>query len=153
MASFAEQITRWAELSRLKGRTVIREIAFSAYEGILYRSPVKDGRFRGSHRIGINRVDTTTLGKKNKGGRAKGAEFRDPPTGAEKAYALEKLAKATWEDEIIISNSLPYAKRLEDGYSKQNGHKPGGIYKDTLEEVRGHLAKKIKEAIGEVHGI
>lgn len=143
--TFAADVAKWAEIAGINGTDVMEKIGQDAYAGLLLRSPVKEGRFRGSWRIGINKLNGYTL-PKGEGGHSQGTEFKDPPNGSETLYMLERTSKIKWADELIISNSLPYAKRLEDGYSKQNGHRPNGILGDAFDELTSGLERSIKNA-------
>lgn len=149
MSSFAEDISKWVKQSEINGGEVIRTIALESYKSLLTLSPVDEGRFRGSWRVGVNRVNGDVLPKGNNG-RAQGMKYKDKPNGAEVAYGLARMTNAGWKDEIILSNSLPYAKRLEDGYSKQTGHRQDGIVGVTYEEARENLTRSIKNAVGAV---
>jgi hypothetical protein len=54
-----------------------------------------------------------------------------------------KIAEANWEDSIFISNNLPYAPKLEKGYSKQA---PQGMMRITFLELRQSIRRLITAA-------
>ena len=132
-------------------------IGFEIYARILLLSPVREGRFRGSNRIGINRRDLSVEPEPEKKtfhevkytastGRAAGAKYGSPPTSSEMGYLNGKMAEAQWEDTLFFTNNLPYAKPLEDGASAQNDNRPDGIYGAAYDEVRSGLQAIIARA-------
>ena len=143
MAEFAADITNWVRKTKLSGAVVMRKLGLDAYRGIMLRSPVDTGRFRASHRIGINQVDTTvepeskTKSKRGIGERLNSDEFR---------RASSKLSGIGWGVTIHITNSLPYAQKLENGSSAQNSNQPDGIYGATFAELRANLEAAIRAA-------
>jgi hypothetical protein len=87
------------------------------------------GQFRANWQCGVGAVNMTII---------------DPP-GSD-AKGRTKVALETWKpgQTIWLTNALPYAKKLEDGYSKQA---PFGMVKLTVNEVGEHLktaARSIK---------
>lgn len=143
MTSFAADISAFCKETKLSGATVMRKLGLEAYRGILLRSPVDTGRFRASHRISLNRIDTTVEPERTLGAKFTiGAE----PGGSELAQALSTLGSCTWGDTIHITNNLPYAKKLEDGHSKQNNHQVDGIYGATFAELSANLQRAIEAA-------
>ena len=129
MASFGSQIDKFVKKTGINGALVTRKIALDAFKKVLEKSPVDQGRFRGNWRLSINQVNLAT---NNKG--------TDDPFGTapqmQTGMAASAVAIAKWEDTIIISNNLPYAKRLERGSSKQA---PGGILAPTIAEMSAGL--------------
>lgn len=121
---------------------IMRKIAFDALAGVLRRSPVDSGRFRGSWRLSIDTVDQSVEPKPKSG--TKGTRPRGTsPGGPEITAALAKLKTVTRHKTIHISNSLPYSVRLEKGHSKQS---PNGIVGPTFLEVRLGIIKAVAEA-------
>jgi hypothetical protein len=94
-----------------------------------YGSAVRTGRYAASHRIALNQIDGSTAPDS---GRGLGPDLspserliQNPPMS--EAVALMKQFKLG--DDIFVSNSLHYAEKLEEGFSKKT---PGGIYGPTL---------------------
>jgi len=146
MTSFKADISKWVMLTKLSGSVVMRKLGFDAYKGVLMRAPVRTGRFRASNRIGLNKVDTSVEPPPPKDAPIVADRYGTEPTQAEMARGASELVKANWGDTIHITNSLPYAKRLEDGYSGQNSHMPDGIYGATFSELRANLQAAIRAA-------
>lgn len=100
-----------------------RAIALQALTGVIERSPVDSGAFRGNHLVSVNVVDpsydTTRVDKAGEVALAAGAS---------------KINSAGSPYQIIrVQNNLPYSERLEDGYSAQA---PNGVYQVTFDSLR-----------------
>lgn len=145
MGTFSADITEWCQLTKLTGAQVMRSLAFQAFNGIMVRSIVDTGRFRASNRISVNRVDTTVAPERPRTSKSS-KSVGDPPSGEELSYANGVIARIAWEDTVHLSNSLPYAKPLEDKGSKQNGHLPDGIYGATATELQFKLDQAVRFA-------
>lgn len=136
MASFTQDIAKFVEKTKIKGETVLRKLAFEAFQGCVQKSPVDTGRFRSNWRIGINKVDKSFTWVPPK----TAPKGQSPVTGVETALALGKISKAGWGDFIAITNNLPYGPKLENGWSRQA---PAGMMKLTFEEVKAGLARAV----------
>lgn len=140
--SFSANISTWIAKTRLSRDTVVRKLALDAFAGILRRSPVDTGRFRSSHRLGINQADLS-VSEERSGGVAESSPY---PGGLELSKARSDLARAKFGDTIHITNNLPYAQPLEDGSSGQTNKEPGGIYQATFDEISAKLERTIRTA-------
>jgi hypothetical protein len=123
-----------ADISRFIGKTEkiversIRRICMDLFVKVVEKSPVDKGRFRGNWFLTINTPS-------NQGGTGfidKG-KFRDPPdtanySRADSASKGYKIGDAA----IYLTNNLPYAYRLETGYSKQA---PSGMARLSVMEI------------------
>ena len=121
---------------------VMRKVAIDGLAGVLRRSPVDSGRFRGSWRYSVNKVDSSVeprAASGTKGPRGVGT----PPSGSELAQALAANKAVTRHSTIHVSNSLPYSVVLERGGSKQA---PNGILGPTFIEIGLGLNKAIADA-------
>lgn len=130
--SAGDAVNKWSKKVRnLLDRTQQKFVA-EAFYGLIRRSPIKTGRYRASHRIGVDAMDTsvepvrTTLSTLSIGA---------APTSEEVTYLSAMLKKVKFGTRVILSNSLVYAKKLEAGSSAQNNNKYDGIYGDTSREV------------------
>ena len=142
--NFSADITGWCNKTELKGGVVLRKVGLEGYVGIMFRSPVKHGRFRASHRIGINKVDGSVEPPPQPNAPVISQIAGTPPSGKEMAYAVGQLSKVKWGDTIHITNNLPYAKKLEGGSSAQTNHRPDGIYGATFQELAAKIEATIK---------
>lgn len=118
-----------------KAELVVRKTALELQSSMVQMSPVDTGRFKGNWQAGIgsantartDRLDTTPLGSKD-------------DLGA--ALATEAVLKG-WKagQTIYLTNSLPYARRLEYGWSKQS---PQGMVRLTVQNFSNHLADAVR---------
>lgn len=105
-------------------------------------SPIASGRYVSSIRVAINDVDTSTepADKDYRYPPGRGLRALPPRTipnrqNAQKVAAL--LRRFKLGDSIYISNSVPYARRIEIG-----GHSwqaPGGVFTPTVRAVLARL--------------
>lgn len=136
--TFAANIGTFSKKVGLRHVTVVKKLAFDGYAGVVKKSPVDQGRFRGSWRVSIGKPDLTV--------EAQGVEDADiypqaPVSGVESYYLSGSLAPLKWGDEVWITNNLPYADRLENqAWSKQA---PNGMLKITFEELKTGLASVV----------
>ena len=121
MAGFANQMKAWERKTERKMDLAVRKIALEMFRKIILKSPVDTGRFRGNWQLAIGSVPNGTLELDDKTGTATIAK------GA--ATALGFNAGET----IFFANNLPYARRLEEGYSQQA---PAGMVALTIQEFQ-----------------
>ena len=97
----------------------VRMLVLTFLTRVIMRSPVDTGRFRASWRVGNVAPDTSVAAPGGGGG--------DPTQSALKNFDARKTT-----DLIFITNSLPYAIRLEEGWS---GQAPSGMVAITTAEM------------------
>lgn len=118
---FHQDLTReWAEAVDDMAEAVAG-IGQLMLRGIVYKSPVDTGRFRGNWITSVGAISTDTTEATDKSGEATIA----------KGYAVLDAYPATMPP-IHIQNNLPYAARLENGWSKQA---PAGMVGLTIAEI------------------
>ena len=88
----------------------MRSTALSFVRNVTYSSPVDSGRFRANWVVGIGSPDENEYPNRTN---LQGAIAR--------ASSEIKKFTFTGREVIYINNNLPYAARLNDGYSKQAG--------------------------------
>lgn len=104
------------------GSELQRKITAAMLQGVVLKSPVNTGAFRGNHRVSIGSVDyTKDFQKKDKSGTTTIAD------------GMAKILSVQLGMRVFISNNLPYAIRLENGHSKEQA--PLGIYSITFQSV------------------
>ena len=126
MGSFADQVKAWERKTAAKMDLAVRKIAIEMFKRIILKSPVDTGRFRGNWQLAIGSVPNGTLELDDKTGTATIAK------GA--ATALGFNAGET----IFFANNLPYARRLEEGYSQQA---PNGMVALTIQEFQSVVSR------------
>ena len=95
---------------------VVRIATMHLFSQVVLRSPVDTGRFRANWNFSINSPDTSS------------SETTDKARGSQQAMkALQYGAGQI----VYLTNALPYARRLEHGWSKQA---PNGMVKVSAVE-------------------
>ena len=109
---FAADLNKLCERAGEKAALVVRRTALELQSGMIERSPVDVGRFKGNWQCGIGMINTDTSQGEDKSGQG---------TLGRTATTLQG-----WQpgQSIVLSNSLPYARVLE--YGRANG-KPGSL--------------------------
>lgn len=107
---------------------VVRKTALELQGGMIEMSPVDSGRFRSNWQCGVGVVNTAT-----------GAAIDKTGAGA---IGRTQAALGSWKvgQTIMLSNSLPYARRLEYGWSNQAS---GGMVRLTVQNYSRALAKAV----------
>lgn len=113
-----------------KADQVVRKVTLDVGASIIKRSPVDTGRFRGNWNYSTVSINTGTSSGADK-------------TGAS-AIGKIQAGLTNWKpgETIYITNSLPYAQRLETGWSQQA---PSGMVRLTVMEFRQYVAKAARE--------
>lgn len=127
--SFTVYIGKLAAKAGAQADAVVRKIALDVLTSVIEKSPVDTGRFRGNWQLQIGSVNSSTDSAEDKTG------------SSAVARASIKLAGAKSGQIIYISNSLPYARRLENGYSNQA---PQGMVKLTVINFKRNIRKALR---------
>jgi hypothetical protein len=108
---------------------VQKKVALQAFRGVVKKSPVDTGRFRGNWHLTITPSDTATefTDKQSRG---------SDPSGSAVSSAVSALSQIQPYGVAYLQNALPYAERLENGWSKQQ---PMGMVAVTLAELQGQF--------------
>lgn len=125
MASFSDDLTKFILGTGLRADQVLRKMALDGMLGLIKRSPVLTGRYRASHRMSVNAPDLSF----------------EPPGEYEDPTPNVKLPDAKIGDTIYLTNNLPYAQPIEDGYSSKA---PKGVYSQTFREMQRNLARAVR---------
>ena len=125
---FAAKINRFmVKIVPEKAERRIRRIAMACYQEIVNASPVDEGTFRANWRVGfgaINRDFDNTLTEK------------DIAQNTSQAFAMIGSQPNLLGTTIFISNSAPYAVRLENGYSRQA---PAGVVGPVIRNIKAAI--------------
>jgi len=115
-ARWSIPLDKLAEQQKERLHLVVRKITFEAFRRVVQRSPVDTGRFRANWNVSYGAPDyTTTLSTEQGRGTAEAGKALTLPVGGV----------------VYLSNGLPYAERLEYGWSKQA---PAGMVRVTVAE-------------------
>lgn len=122
-ADFANQLRgEWEKVEdRLRQR--VTDVAEVAIDGLVDKSPVATGRFKGNWKAAIGEPDYRQSKNRDKSGQ----ETKTALKGTVAAYETEAGLPG-----IYLTNNLPYASELEDGRS---GQAPGGMVGLTVAEL------------------
>lgn len=104
---------------------------------VVMGSPVDQGTFRANHRVSEGGPDTSYDLDAGKG---RGAEPSKGAFANVESYRQGMIIAATLSapfTQVFITNSLPYAERIEDGHSGQAGSGVYGIAANNLREKYG----------------
>lgn len=127
--SFAASLAEFAEQAKGAIDTVCREVIIEIGSSVIRMSPVKDGRFRGNWQYSIGSPAQGETGRNDPGGAQTTAELVDG--------ALQFKAGET----AYIVNNVPYAIRLEYGWSDQA---PEGVVRITLDRFQRIVEEAIR---------
>lgn len=122
---FAADLNKLCKRAGDKAEMVVRKTALELQSGMIERSPVDTGRFKSNWTCGVGAVNTDTSAA--------------PRTDAE---GRTRTVLEGWKpgQTIFLTNSLPYARRLENGWSKQS---PNGMVRLTVQAY----AQALKTAV------
>ena len=123
-ASFKKQFAAVIKRAGDKADSLVRKVVLDLGNSLIMRSPVDTGRFRSNWQLGVVNVNGDTSSA--------------PGSDAHGRMAM-MLQGWTANQTIYITNSLPYAQRLEYGWSKQA---PQGMVRLTVADY----TKMLREA-------
>lgn len=133
--TFSLDIRAWCDKVKDRADLVVRKVALDVGSRVVLRSPVDTGRFRANWQYGVGQINTATLEAVDKSGQSSIGRIA---AGA---------ATARLGEVIYVSNSLPYALRLENGWSKQA---PAGMVALTVAEFQAAVDRSVSAAKSEV---
>lgn len=108
MARFSIDLSRITAQATVKAEVAVRRVMLEAFRSVVQMSPVDTGRFRANWVLGFGSPNRRTEEKFDRGGGRTISRI-----AAETAVAPVGAAS------VFFTNSLPYAARLEYGYSRQ----------------------------------
>lgn len=121
---FGDQLKAFADKTNGNIEKTVRYAILLAAQGCVLKSPVDTGRFRGNWAFGVGSIDPTTSENTDKSG---GQTLSAIKQKVDTQVTGDAARGVFW-----VSNSLPYAMRLEMGYSKQA---PAGMVRITMVEL------------------
>jgi len=123
MSSFQQQIEAFAKKTQKNLDTVVRETCFNVSSEIQLRTPVKTGMARNNWMPAIDRPDVRV------------GPWAEQP--------IRPVANKAYGRIYYFTNSLPYIRKLEYGWSKQA---PNGMVRLAVQNFK----KQLREAINGV---
>lgn len=97
-----------------------RWIALEALRRVIQKSPVAEGRFRGNWQAALSVRPDGVL------------DVVDPDGAATLAEGSRNISQLKPYEVVFLANNVPYARKLEDGYSQQA---PAGVVGITVAEL------------------
>ena len=142
--TFGSDLEQFEVKTVIKGREALQKISMDLFKSVILMSPVGNpdlwkhpvrgyvgGRFKGNWQAGINSApsgvldDEDATGKKDEGG----------PTIGKMIGTIN--GKASEGDAIYLVNNLPYAQRLEGGWSHRQA--PNGMVALSIQKFDGKV--------------
>lgn len=130
--SFALDVSKFVEKAKKNPEKVMRQVSIKLFSAIIKASPVDTGRFRMNWMASGGTPATGTTDATDKSGNI--------ATGNAKSFVLKA---ADWH-EFTLANNLPYAQRLEYGWSQQA---PAGMVRTNVsrfQQLINEEANKVK---------
>ena len=130
MSSFADQLRAFEAKTLDKMSRAARKVSLDAFSEVIRMSPVDTGRFRGNWQVAVGSMPSGTI------------EATDPSGNTVIARVQGATAGLNPGDVIYMVNNLPYAQRLEDGWS---GQAPAGMVRLTVQRWQPIVDEIIKQ--------
>lgn len=130
--SFALDVSKFVEKAKKNPETVMRQVSIKLFSAIIKASPVDTGRFRMNWMASGGTPASGTTDDTDKSGN----------TATGNATSFVRKA-ADWK-EFTLTNNLPYAQRLEYGWSQQA---PQGMVRTNVsrfQQLINEEANKVK---------
>ena len=129
-ASFKADFAKLLQKAGDKVAILIQKTCLELQTSMVEMAPVDSGRFKNNWQVGLGSINTDTSAPPDKSG-----------TGS---ISRAKAALVNWKagETIYLTNSLPYAYRLEyEGWSKQA---PSGFVRLTVQNYAQALKKAVE---------
>lgn len=146
--TFSIAIDNWVKATGAKVENVVRKIGYEVFRTVVLRSPVDTGRFRSNWNYSLDSPDysISPVDPSLKPRKPGDPVPTSAPTtiggdrGTQQAAMVLTMKAGTVS---FLSNGLPYAQRLENGYSKQA---PLGMVRLTAAEFSQHVRDGVAAA-------
>lgn len=106
-----------------EGTRIQRKVALATLTTAVMATPVDTGRARANWNTAMEDADRTDRGTPGSAGQGSADAI---------ARGSQAIGRAKLGSTIVISNSLPYIERLNDGYSKQA---PAGFVEKAIQQA------------------
>lgn len=124
MARWTVPLDRLARRYERRIEDVVRQVTLQLFQSIDERSPVDTGRFRGNWQVSYGAPILAPIERLATAGSGEPSRALSMPVGGT----------------VYMSNSLPYAQRLEYGWSAQA---PAGMVRITATEFRQYVRRAL----------
>ena len=130
MSGFTLDIKNFVEKAKKNPETVARQVSFKLFSAVIKGSPVDTGRFRMNWQTAGAVAPSGIIDGTDKGGAA--------AIGDAASYIF---AASDW-NEFTLTNNLPYAERLEYGWSNQA---PSGVVRVNVARFNSLLEEEARK--------
>lgn len=132
MKNFGDSVGRFGKKSLDELGELKQSVAIRLFSAVVADSPVLTGRLRANWQCSIGGADETTTENTDQTG----------------SLAIESIVstceKSTLRQSLHLTNSLPYAARIEfDGWSKEKA--PAGMVRKNVKRFRQILQAELKK--------
>jgi hypothetical protein len=125
MTTFALNLAKQIEAANDKVESIVKVTMIELFNRVIQKSPVDTGRFRANWNCSISSPDLST------------SESTDPSGSGSISKATSTVVSYTLNDQsVFLTNNLPYAERLENGWSKQA---PSGMVRLSVMEIQNSV--------------
>lgn len=107
---FEADVMKFAERVKIAPALVIRKLAIDIFTDLLRASPVDTGRFRANWVLSVGSPSRRILWAMSDVGQQMQTQIN---------LAVKRAEQASGREVIFITNNLPYATPLNEGWSKQ----------------------------------
>jgi hypothetical protein len=128
MSGFSIPLDRLATKYKAKLDTVTRKATLDLFRLVINKSPVDTGRFRANWNVSVGKPDYSTS---------------DITAPRKAEFEITKVDRLPTDNVVLLSNGLPYARRLEYGYSSQA---PGGMIRISVMEYKALIDRAIRSS-------
>ena len=126
--TFALDLSKAIEKVQDKSGVAVKKITLELFKRVIEKSPVDTGRFRANWNVSLNSPDTTTSESTDDSARGNPSVER---------MTKEVLSYSFKDQSVYLCNSLPYAVRLEDGWSHTQA--PNGMVRLSVIEIANNI--------------
>lgn len=126
---FRSDFAKFVAKAKGNANQVVRKVCIGLSNSVIQKSPVDTGRFRGNWFTGYSMPTEVT-------------DRTDISGGGSIAAATSTALKLNMGDTFYLVNNLPYAQRLEYGYSTQS---PSGMVRVSVTEFNTFVHKALQE--------
>ena len=125
MTTFALNLAKQIEAAKEHAELIAKKTMIELFNRVIQKSPVDTGRFRANWNCSIGSPDLST------------SQEIDPSGSGAISKATSTVVSYTLNGKsVFLTNNLPYAERLENGWSKQA---PNGMVRLSVMEIQNSV--------------
>lgn len=125
MTTFALNLAKQIKAANDKAESIVKVTMIELFSRVIQKSPVDTGRFRANWNCSIGSPDLSTS-----------QEIDHSGSGAISKATSTVVSYTLNGQSVFLTNNLPYADRLENGWSKQA---PNGMVRLSVMEIQNSV--------------